>query len=65
VIAAAIALLQAFEKSGVKLDAPAETIAEVLKYHVVKGEKNIPEGFTDGAPVATLQGQDITVSFVE
>lgn len=57
--------LQAFEKSGVKLDAPAETIAEVLKYHVVKGDKNIPAGFTDGAAVPTLQGQDITVTFVE
>jgi uncharacterized surface protein with fasciclin (FAS1) repeats len=56
---------QAFEKSGVSLDAPAETIAEVLKYHVVKGDKNIPAGFTSGAPVATLQGQDITVTFVE
>uniref|UniRef100_A0A383WIZ7 FAS1 domain-containing protein n=1 Tax=Tetradesmus obliquus TaxID=3088 RepID=A0A383WIZ7_TETOB len=56
---------EAFEKSGVKLDAPAETIAEVLKYHVVKGDKNIPAGFTDGAAVPTLQGQDITVTFVE
>jgi hypothetical protein len=26
----------------------------------VKGDKEIPEGFTDGAAVATLQGQDIT-----
>jgi uncharacterized surface protein with fasciclin (FAS1) repeats len=58
-------VLQAFEKSGVSLDAPAATIAEVLKYHVVKGDKNIPEGFTDGEAVETLQGQDITVSFIE
>jgi hypothetical protein len=39
--------LQAFTAAGVKLDAPAEKIATVLKYHVVPGYKTIPAGEAD------------------
>lgn len=45
-----------------KLDAPAEQIAEILKYHVVPGNHPIPLGFNSGEPVKTLQGQDIIVT---
>lgn len=55
--------VQAFQASGMKLDAPATRIADVLAYHVVKGRHPIPRGFVSGQPVTTLQGQNITVTY--
>eukprot|EP00775_Hariotina_reticulata_P003131 gene3131-3409_t len=55
----------AFTAAGVKLDAPADKIATVLKYHVVPGFKVIPTGFVAGEPVKTLEGSTVTVTFKE
>ncbi|KAF8066233.1 5-formyltetrahydrofolate cyclo-ligase-like protein [Scenedesmus sp. PABB004] len=52
----------AFKASGISLDAPAADIADVLKYHVVRGARIIPGGVTSGEKLKTLQGQDITIT---
>ena len=56
------ALLDSNDDWSALTDIPAETLTDVLTYHVISGQNVASGDLTDGQTVTTMQGEDLTIN---